>query len=116
MPAGLRKFLDDKKERIRQVSLPEKPHRFAYTPEAIIFNVDNFNIWFNDPNNQAVYANHGIFLRIDKLGDAIIFDYIYKCYGIEAGGPFLWTKPVNTMVARFYDQVCVDWKKRLAKL
>ena len=48
MPAGLRKFLDDKKERIRQVSLPEKPHRFAYTPEAIIFNVDNFNIWFND--------------------------------------------------------------------
>ena len=36
-------------------------------PEYIVFNVSNFNQWFQDPNNNAVYANRGIYLRIDKL-------------------------------------------------
>ena len=32
--------------------------------EEIIFNVDNFNIWFNHPENGATYANSGIFKRL----------------------------------------------------
>lgn len=38
--------------------------------ESVVFNVDNFNTWFCDPNNNAVYVNKGIFLRVDKLSEA----------------------------------------------
>jgi hypothetical protein len=43
----------------------------------LFFNVDNFNKWFNDPNNKAVYANTGIFLRLDKLSESHK-DYLEK--------------------------------------
>lgn len=83
-------------------------------PEYIVFNVDNFNAWFNDKNNGATYANSGIFLRVDKLSEAQILDYIEKCYGIKDGGPFLWSKPINTMISRFYDDIRADWMVKLS--
>lgn len=52
-------------------------------PTFIIFNVNNFNIWFNDTENRAVYAHSGIFLRVDKLSQSHVYDYLLKCYGIE---------------------------------
>ncbi len=59
----------------------EKPqHR---VPEYIVFSVDNFNNWFNAPDNNAVYANTGIFLRLSKLSISHVTDYILKAYGIE---------------------------------
>ena len=55
----MKKFLDFFKK--------EKPVEKEIPSEDVVFNVDNFNKWFNDPNNNAVYANTGIFLRLDKL-------------------------------------------------
>ena len=52
-------------------------------PFYIIFNVDNFNNWFNATDNNAIYAHSGIFLRTDKLSESHIHDYILKCYGID---------------------------------
>lgn len=84
-------------------------------PEYIVFNVNNFNLWFNDPNNNAVYANAGIFLRLDKLSDAHITDYIEKCYGIKNNGPFLWSKTANEMTSSFMKEIREDWTKRLSE-
>lgn len=84
-------------------------------PEYVVFNVTNFNNWFNDKNNGAVYANSGIFLRIDKLSETHIFDYMIKCYGINNGGSFLWSKPVNTMISNFYQEIRADWRIKLLK-
>jgi len=81
--------------------------------ESLVFNVDNFNNWFCDPNNNAVYANKGIFLRIDKLSESQILDYIEKCYGIKNGGPFLWSKPVNSMISDFYKEIRQDWMNKV---
>ncbi len=50
--------------------------------DSIVYNVQNFNLWFCDPNNNAVYANKGIFLRLDKLSQSHITDYLQKSYGI----------------------------------
>jgi hypothetical protein len=62
----MKKFLDFFKKKVETpVEIPS---------EDVIFNVENFNKWFNDPNNNAVYANPGIFLRLDKLSDSHITD------------------------------------------
>ena len=77
--------------------------------ESAVFDVENFNRWFNDPNNNAVYANPGIFLRTDKLSESHIMDYLEKCHGIKNGGPFL------EMVAEFEERIREDWRKRIAQ-
>lgn len=56
--------------------------------ESVVFNVDNFNEWFNDKDNGATYAHSGIFLRTDKLSDQHIEEYMKNCYGIDNFGPF----------------------------
>jgi len=77
----------------------------------IIFNVNNFNEWFNNPNNNAVYANSGIFLRIDKLGLSQIEDYLYKKYGL-VNGAFMFDKPYNSVLNGFYNNIIKDWKSK----
>jgi len=81
--------------------------------ESIVFNVDNFNKWFCDPNNKAIYANSGIFLRVDKLSESHIEDYLMKCYGIPNYGPFLWSQPTWEMVSDFYNEIRKDWMNKL---
>ena len=56
-----------------------KPHPVL---ESIVYDVNNFNTWFCDPNNNANYAHRGIFLRTDKLSISHVEDYLKKCYGI----------------------------------
>ena len=80
--------------------------------EEIIFNVDNFNIWFNHKDNDAQYANPGIFLRVDKLSESHITDYLLKCYGIE-NPAFLFSKPANEMISDFQKEIRTDWLKKL---
>ena len=101
----MKKFLDFFKKKV------EKPVEIP--SEDLVFNVDSFNKWFNDPNNNAVYANPGIFLRLDKLSDNHIIDYIEKCYGIKNGGPFLWSQPTFEMIMEFRDRIRADWRKKL---
>jgi hypothetical protein len=86
----------------------EEPKRPVLPVEEIIFNVDNFNIWFKHPENNAVYANEGIFLRTDKLSESHIKDYLLKSYGLINGG-FLFSKPYNEMISDLFRAVQKDW-------
>ena len=83
--------------------------------ESIVFNVDNFNKWFCDPNNKAKYSNAGIFLRIDKLSDSQIADYLVKCYGVPKYGPYLWSQPTWKMIDEFHKEIRKDWVSKLSK-
>jgi hypothetical protein len=80
--------------------------------EEIIFNVNNFNIWFNHKDNGAEYAHSGIFLRVDKLSESHITDYLLKCYGIE-NPAFLFSKPANEMISEFQKEIRKDWLNKL---
>lgn len=104
----MKRFLDFfKRKKETSVEIPS---------EDVVFNVDNFNNWFNDPNNNAVYANPGIFLRLDKLSESHVSDYILKCYGIENSGAFLWSKPTHEMIREFTDKIREDWRIKLSLL
>ena len=83
-------------------------------PGYIVFNVDNFNNWFNNPNNNAVYANPGIFLRLDKLSASHVIDYIEKCYGISyTMDEFYYLYGEEDALIKFVSEIREDWKKRL---
>jgi hypothetical protein len=97
--------------RLKSVSRKETDR--VIPDESIIFNVDNFNDWFCDPNNGAVYANKGIFLRVDKLSESQIIDYIEKKWGIKKDETFLWSKPFNIMVSNFHKEIRKDWVNKL---
>ncbi len=77
-------------------------------PDDIIFNIDNFNNWFNDPNNNAVYAHSGIFLRLDKLSQSHIEDYMYKSYRIPINSNEYYDK-----ISDFYYKIRDDWRAKL---
>lgn len=81
--------------------------------EEIIFSVDNFNIWFLHPKNGAVYANPGIYLRLDKLSQSHISDYLEKCYRIE-NPAFLFSRPANEMISDFEKKIRQDWSQKLS--
>ena len=83
-------------------------------PEEIIFNVENFNTWFNYKNNGAIYAHSGIFLRTDKLSNGHIDDYILKCYGIDVNN-FNFSKPYFDLYYNFLDDIRKDWLVKLSK-
>ena len=85
-------------------------------PEYIVFNVDNFNLWFQDPSNNAIYANKGIYLRMDKLSQTHITDYLDKCYGIKNNGAFLWSKSTNEMIYNFYNNITKNWMQQIKNL
>jgi hypothetical protein len=59
----------------------KKPKQKVVIPNYILFNVENFNNWFNAPKES--YANPGIFLRLDKFGIFIIREYLSECYGLD---------------------------------
>jgi len=63
--------------------LGKKESKIITPIDSIVYNVQNFNLWFCDVNNNAVYANKGIFLRLDKLSQSHIIDYLDKSYGIK---------------------------------
>jgi hypothetical protein len=48
-----------------------------------ILNIENFNTWFNDPNNGATYAHSGIFLRCDKLSESHFEEYFESCDSVD---------------------------------
>ena len=90
------------------LSKNEKQPKRVIPLEEIIFNVDNFNIWFNHPGNGATYANSGIFKRTDKLSETHIDEYLAKCYGIE-NGAFLFSKPFGEMKSDLLNDIKQNW-------
>jgi len=51
--------------------------------EDYMLDIDEFNKWFIDPDNGAVYANPGIFLRTSKLSPSHIEDFLLKKYNVD---------------------------------
>lgn len=74
--------------------------------DGIVYNVNNFNIWFQHKDNGAVYANEGIFLRLDKLSESHITDYLLKSYGI--------TKFNHQKIYEFEQSIRKDWLSKLS--
>jgi hypothetical protein len=101
----MKKFLDFFRSK-------EKEARIEYD-EDVVFNVDNFNKWFNDPNNKAVYANPGIFLRLDKLSESHIKDYLEKCYNIVDVDYVEWSLPSHILIDKLYNEIRKDWKNKI---
>lgn len=81
-------------------------------PEYIVFNIENFNNWFNDKNNNAVYAHPGIFLRTDKLSESHITDYLEKCYGITKKDNIIWSESRGELIRKFYNELRNDWRNK----
>lgn len=79
-------------------------------PEDIVINVDNFNTWFNDLNNGAIYAHPGIFLRIDKLSESQVLDYIKKSYNKDT---YEFYKDKYYLTQSLYTRIIYDWKHKL---
>lgn len=92
-----------------------KPEFKPVLIEKIIFNVDNFNHWFCDgENNNAIYANSGIFGRIDKLSESHVDDYLDKCFNINPNNPsiFIFSEPLISLKYNLYKNVLNDWKHK----
>lgn len=75
-------------------------------PEYIVLNVDNFNLWFCNQNNPDIYANKGIYLRIDKLSINHITIYIKECYNIDI-------ESTNINEYDLYSVIIKNWNKQL---
>lgn len=93
---------------LRNSFFGSKP-KITISPKEEIFNVENFNTWFCDPNNGAVYANLGIFLRLSKLSENHITDYIQKKYNIN------WNKSDISYeeIVTFYNIIRQDWLTKI---
>lgn len=76
-------------------------------PAFIVFNVDNFNTWFRAVDNNAVYANYGIYLRLDKLSISQVYDYLDKCYGIE--DTVMNRQKYSEQIDKFYREIRDYW-------
>jgi hypothetical protein len=81
----------------------------------IMFSVENFNRWFVDPNNRAVYANRGIFLRLDKLSVSHIEDYLEKEFGIDRSSSLYENSSLYLLIMEFHEEIRKDWRKSLNK-
>lgn len=79
-----------------------------------VFNIENFNYCFNNPNNGAIYAHTGIFLRLDKLSDSQFFDYFESYEGINDGENFAYREDYTRFI-KFKDDVRKDWMKEIEK-
>lgn len=75
-----------------------------------IFNVENFNKWFLNPENGS-YANIGIFLRLDKLSDSFFFEY-FEFQGIKKGSDFAYGENYAKF-RNLVEQVRTDWKNKI---
>ncbi len=86
---------------------PEQPKEIPSAEE--MFNVQTFNDWFCDPNNNAVYAHKGIFLRLDKLSVWHIIDYLnrkFNIHWIQAGIP-------HEELEQFCSEIRNDWREKI---
>jgi hypothetical protein len=83
----------------------ESKNKINLPLDEIVFNVDNFNIWFCHKDNRAVYSNRGIFLRLDKLSESQIIDYLDKSFNIK--------QPDHNKVRKLYEDVRLDWLNKL---
>lgn len=77
----------------------------------ILFDVDNFNGWFNAPKPDETYANAGIFLRLDKLSHEHFILYI-NSFGLEPDLSAEFYHDNRKAFVKFEKKVRADWVKR----
>ena len=77
--------------------------------ESIVFCIDNFNKWFNDPENGSVYAHPGIFLRTDKLSLQHILEYIRNTYNKET---YEYYQLKESVCYQFKKSIVADWNSK----
>lgn len=75
-----------------------------------LFNVDDFNKWFNSDNNGS-YANPGIFLRLDKLNNSMIYDYFKYLYITDVENKM--EGEYRTQFNTFREDIRKDWLSKL---
>jgi hypothetical protein len=68
-----------------------------------LLDVDHFNEWFNRDKDKSIYAHPGIFLRVDKLDQGHIEDFIR----MESKG--------IANIEHFKYEDIVDFEKRITK-
>ena len=91
--------------------LLHKKESIKFIPKKyVIFNIDTFNKWFNDKDNNAVYSHSGVFLRTDKLSISQIKDYLIKCHGLTLSE---WD--IDEDVRNFYEEIRKDWMDKINK-
>lgn len=89
----------------------KRKEKKKFTPKQyVLFNVDTFNEWFNDKDNGATYAHSGIFLRLDKLGDSQINEYLENAHGVDLSQ---WD--ISTDIMEFEHAIRMDWRKKLSE-
>ena len=90
----------------------KKETRRKFVPRKyVLFNVEIFNTWFNDKDNDAVYAHSGIFLRLDKLSQTHITDYLEKCHSVNISE---WD--LEEDIRSFYEEIRKDWLVKIQNL
>jgi hypothetical protein len=89
---------------------PKKKTKEFVPRKYAVYNVDVFNAWWNDPDNGAIYAHPGIYLRTDKLGYSHITEYLQKCHNINLDE---WDCHDENM--EFYQEIFNNWIQQLRK-
>ena len=92
---------------ILNLVLRKKEIKQVVPVDTIVYNVDNFNLWFRHKDNGAVYANEGIYLRLDKLSQSHIEDYLLKSYGIVQAD--------HQKIYDFEQEIRQNWSRVISK-
>lgn len=74
-------------------------------------NVERFNKWFNSPKDSSVYAHSGIYLRVDKLSQHHIEEYIKS----EIMGLVEYELFDLSDLIKFEDDIRKNWIKKINK-
>ena len=75
-----------------------------------LYDVDNFNRWFNAPKPKEIYAHSGIFGRTDKLSLGHFVDYICS-FGLTKSEAQSYCDDNETRFMAFHKEVEKDWIK-----
>ncbi len=74
-----------------------------------IIDVEKFNNWFNSNKDPNVYAHPGIFLRLDKLSQGHIEDYVWAV----TRGAVKYEDFDYEFMQNFEGHIRLDWRNKL---
>lgn len=77
-----------------------------------ILNVEDFNDWFCNNKDKEIYAHPGIFLRLDKLSQHHIQDFI----SVKSNGMIHYEYFGERKLIDFEKEISKDWRKKKNEL
>ena len=86
-------------------------------PETVKFkmtmlDVFDFNDWFCENKNPDIYAHKGIYLRLDKLSNHHVTDYLKDRHKLSDE---VINKIDYTLLYSFINMIRLDWQKQINK-